>query len=156
MLPEDLRTLFRRDLQRLSQELAAYPDEASLWQGADGIRNSAGTLCLHLLGNLNAYIGAALGHTGYVRHREAEFTTQDVPRTVLLQGIAAVTVVVENTLASLTEADLRAPYPVAVLGHPMTTQYFLLHLHGHLTYHLGQVDYHRRLLTQGPAIDFVN
>lgn len=156
MLTKDLATLFRRDLTRLYQEVEAYDDEARLWILAEGIRNSAGNLCLHLVGNLTAYIGATLGHTGYVRNREAEFTTQHVPQAQLMQEIQDTSRMVEKTLASLTEAQLQERYPVEVLGYPMTTLFFIIHLHGHLTYHLGQIDYHRRILTKGQAIQFVN
>ncbi|WP_210515511.1 DinB family protein [Hymenobacter terricola] len=156
MLSQDLCTLFQRDLQRLAQQIAAFPDEASLWQVAAGISNSAGNLCLHLVGNLNTYIGAVLGHSGYVRNRNAEFTTQHVPQAVLVQQVKDTTNVVERTLTALTEAQLQTAYPDEVLGDPMTTQAFLIHLYGHLTYHLGQIDYHRRLLTQGQALQFVN
>ena len=50
-------TSFNRDLKRLHKEIEAYTDEAVLWQKAEGISNPAGNLCLHLVGNLNEYIG---------------------------------------------------------------------------------------------------
>ena len=156
MLTHDLTTLFRRDLARLHQEIEAYGDEASLWGLAEGIRNSAGNLCLHLVGNLQAFIGAALGRTGYVRNREAEFATQHVPQAQLLRDIGDTSRMVERTLDSLTDARLQELYPLEVLGYPMTTLFFVIHLHGHLTYHLGQIDYHRRILAKGQAIRFVN
>ncbi|GAC1369180.1 MAG: hypothetical protein NVSMB30_06780 [Hymenobacter sp.] len=156
MLRQDLIRLFERDLQRLAQEIDAYTDPADIWQVAEGIQNSAGSLCRHVVGNLNAYIGATLGHTGYVRSREAEFGAPPVSRAVLLRALRDTRLVVQETLMVLTTTQLKTPYPVDVLGYPMTTQYCLMHLHGHLTYHLGQVDYHRRLLTKQGALPFVN
>jgi uncharacterized damage-inducible protein DinB len=156
MQTQDLTALFERDLKRLSQEIAAYDPETGLWEVAEGIRNSAGNLCLHLMGNLNFFIGTTLGQTGYVRNREAEFSLKNVPQSQLLQQIDATSRVVDEVIASLTADQLRANYPAEVLGYPMTTLYFLMHLHSHLTYHLGQIDYHRRLLTKGQAIQFVN
>ncbi len=151
-----LATLFHRDLTRLHQEIEAYPDEASLWQVAPGISNSAGNLVLHLVGNLSTYLGATLGQTGYVRDRDAEFSLKNVPKSALLSQVEAVQNVVDQVLRSLPADQLESPYPGDVLGYPMTTAHFLLHLHGHLNYHLGQIDYHRRLLTAGKRVEFVN
>ena len=156
MLMQDLTQLFERDLQRLTQEIDAYADPADLWRVAEGIRNSAGSLCRHVVGNLNAYIGSTLGHTGYVRDREGDFGAPPVSRAVLRRALGDTRRMVQEILTALPAAQLLAPYPVDVLGYPMTTQYFLMHLHGHLTYHLGQVDYHRRLLTKQGALAFVN
>jgi uncharacterized damage-inducible protein DinB len=146
MLIATLRTLFARDLNKLKQEIEAYHDEPALWRIAPGISNSAGTLCLHLVGNLNTYIGAELGHTGYVRHRDLEFSLRDIPRTELLQKVAETRVVVDAALARLPDAQLDAEYPLLVFEAKTSTGYFLVHLAAHLAYHLGQINYHRRLL----------
>jgi uncharacterized damage-inducible protein DinB len=141
-----LQTLFQRDLDRLQAEIGLYQTEANLWRVGGQVANPAGNLCLHLIGNLNTYLGAHLGGTGYVRHREREFTDRDVPRAELLARLAATRQMVEQVLGQLTPAQLAEEYPVPVFDHPMTTEYFLAHLLGHLNYHLGQVNYHRRLL----------
>lgn len=155
-MQEALATLFHRDLTRLHQEIEAYPDEETLWRVSEGINNSAGNLVLHLMGNLNAYIGTTLGQTGYMRNRDAEFSTKDVPKQELLQQITATRHLVQAVVQALSDEQLAADFPTNPLGYPMTTQFFLLHLHGHLNYHLGQIDYHRRLLTAGKAVEFVN
>ncbi|MDQ2771481.1 MAG: DinB family protein [Bacteroidota bacterium] len=149
MLTTDLQALFDRDLNKLQQEIEAYQHEPALWRVAPGISNSAGNLCLHLLGNLNTYIGAELGHSGYIRHRELEFSRKDVPRAELVQGIAATRRVVAATLAQLPNEQLSQEYPLLVLAAKTSTAFFLLHLATHLTYHLGQINYHRRLLDAG-------
>ncbi|MBC7892743.1 MAG: DinB family protein [Sphingobacteriaceae bacterium] len=155
-MQQALAALFFRDLTRLHQEIEAYPDDETLWRVADGISNSAGNLVLHLMGNLNSYLGATLGQTGYVRNREAEFSTKNLSKQELLGKIEATRRVVETVVQSLSDEQLAAPFPIEVLGYPMSTQYFLVHIHGHLNYHLGQIDYHRRLLVVGGAIEFVN
>jgi hypothetical protein len=111
-----LHTLFERDLAKLSLEIDAYQHEPALWRTAPGISNSAGNLCLHLLGNLNTYIGAGLAHTGYVRNRDWEFAAPYVPRAELLAGIAATRGVVADALAGLTDAHLATDYPLLVGG----------------------------------------
>ena len=157
MLIETFSILFGRDVSRLSQQINAYADEDTLWAVVPGIHNSAGNLCLHLIGNLNSYIGATLGGTGYVRDRAAEFSTNGVPKRVLLARLDQTKAMINNTLSSAFMPDSRLSdfYPDEVLGYPMTIHYFLTHLSGHLTYHLGQIDYHRRLLTNGSAIPYV-
>ncbi len=146
MLIDTLKELYTRDLDRLKQEIKLYEDEDKLWYVEEGISNTAGNLCLHLIGNLNTYIGAALGKSGYVRNRPAEFSLKDIPREKLLEKIGETKLVVIQTLDGLTEADLAAEYPVLVFEEKTSTEYLLVHLTTHLTYHLGQINYHRRLL----------
>lgn len=146
MLKETLKTLYRRDLEKLRQEIDSYKDEKKLWFIEKQIPNSAGNLCLHLIGNLNAFIGAELGKTGYVRQRDLEFSLKDIPKSELLKKIDETIVVVEDALDTLTDEQFNREYPIVVFTDKMTTGYFLVHLATHLNYHLGQVNYHRRLL----------
>ena len=146
MLIQTLKTLFRRDLIRLRQEIDSYKNEAVIWQIEKGIANSAGNLCLHLVGNLNTYLGAEFGETGYIRHRELEFSLKDVPKTELLRKIDDTLIVVDTVLDNLTSTQLEAEYPQLVFKEKTSTAYFLVHLTTHLSYHLGQINYHRRLL----------
>ena len=147
MLRKVLAELYERDLDKLRTEVTSYENEEDLWKASDGISNSAGNLCLHLTGNLKHFFGAVLGETGYVRDRDAEFADKDVSRTEMIADIDATKNVVLSTIAGLTEEDLDKPYPIEVFGHPMTTGYFLTHLATHFNYHLGQINYHRRLLS---------
>ena len=146
MLTDTLIKLFKRDLNALKREVEAYTNEANLWILDADIKNTAGNLCLHLVGNLNHFIGATMGDTGYIRQRDLEFSLKDVPREELIKQVDAVMVVVEETLSSLTETDLQKEYKRRVFEDTMTTEYFLVHLTMHLAYHLGQINYHRRLL----------
>lgn len=143
---EILRSLFNRDLDRLKGEIAAYSNEALLWHTEKNISNSAGNLCLHLIGNLNTYVGAVLGNTDYVRQRDLEFSLKDVPRTELLAKLDATVIVVNEVLDKLPVAELEQEYPMMVFEKPLSTGQFLAHLTTHLAYHLGQINYHRRLL----------
>lgn len=146
MFIENLITLFNRDLNRLKTEIELYKNEKNIWLIEKNIANSAGNLCLHLIGNLNWFIGAELGRTDYVRHRELEFSTKDIPQTELIKMIDETIIVVENSLRSLTDEELKNEYPLLVFDKKTSTEYFLLHLTTHLVYHLGQINYHRRLL----------
>ncbi len=142
----ELSTLFDRDLQRLHNEIAAFRQEAHLWQTSGHVPNPAGNLALHLVGNLSAYIGDQIGHRPYVRDRPAEFAARDVPQQELLRRIGHTREVVLASLQALPAADLALPYPEEVLGYKMTTGFFLVHLLAHLSYHLGQINYLRRTL----------
>jgi uncharacterized damage-inducible protein DinB len=147
MLRKILAELYERDLEKLKEEIGQYRDETDLWKTSGGISNSAGNLCLHLTGNLKHFFGAVLGNNGYVRDRDAEFASKNVSKSDMLADIDATRNVVMSILAELTEEDFAKPYPIEVFGQPMTTGYFLTHLTTHFNYHLGQINYHRRLVT---------
>lgn len=154
MTPEHLRTLILRDLDALVRELNAYPDEASVWARPEGIPNSAGTLALHMAGNLHHFFGAILGDDGYVRDREGEFGDRDVPRAQMVARIRAAARAVDRVLSQMDPAELERPFPVELSAGRPPTGLFLAHLATHLSYHLGQVDYHRRLTTgDGTGVD---
>jgi integrase/recombinase XerD len=140
-----LTEIYLNGLQQLETEIAAYTSEEQLWLTTDGISNSGGNLCLHLLGNLNHYIGATLGHTTYVRNRDAEFSNKNITRTELLSAIAATKKMMEQVLPSLTSEQLKQEYPFDFKGK-QTTEWYLLLLLSHFNYHLGQINYHRRLV----------
>ncbi|SMP04128.1 DinB family protein [Chryseobacterium profundimaris] len=145
-MKESLQSLFSRDLNKLKTEIESYQHEENIWKTDKDISNSAGNLCLHLVGNLNHYIGMMLGNSGYIRNREIEFALKDIPSLKLIQQIDKTIEMVSLTLESLSIEDLQKEYPAEPLGYPMTREYFLIHLFGHLNYHLGQINYHRRLL----------
>ncbi len=146
MIIEILKVLFSRDLNKLKTELNLYKSESNLWIVHKDITNSPGNLCLHIIGNLNAFIGAELGHTGYIRKRNLEFSLKNVPREDMINQIDDLLVIIENTLSTLTTEDLEKDFPLDVFKEKMTTEFFLVHLATHLAYHLGQINYHRRLL----------
>ena len=148
MIQQSLTELFERDLKKLKAEINLYTDESKIWVLKGEIKNSAGNLALHLLGNLNHFIGAILGNSGYVRNRDAEFSDKNIPRSEIIDNIEKTIGVVKSTLSKISDDDLKKDYPVKVLKDKVTmsTEFFLIHLFGHLNYHLGQINYHRRLI----------
>ena len=141
-----LKTIFERDLNKLKVEIESYLDERNIWRTEKGIANSAGNLCLHLIGNLNTYIGAEIGKSGYIRNRQLEFSMKNVPVSELLHQIKRSKEIVISSLENLTDKDLEKEYPILVFDKKTSVGYFLVHLTTHLTYHLGQINYHRRLI----------
>ncbi len=141
-----LQQLYKKHLTLLKTEIAAYTKEEHIWIVQGNITNSGGNLCLHLIGNLKAFIGAQIGKTGYVRDRTFEFSGKNVPREELIQQIEETMTIVEKSLALVDEDMLQSDYPLVIFKEKMTYEFFLIHLVSHLTYHLGQINYHRRLL----------
>jgi hypothetical protein len=147
----DLARVFGRDLDALAGQIGSYPDDESTWRVGGTIKNSAATLALHAAGNLEHFIGGALGGTGYVRDRDAEFSARGLSRAEILGRIAHCQESVLSTLAGLSDEDIRGPYPGEEPPHikGASTHFFLVYLASHLAWHLGQVDYHRRILVEG-------
>lgn len=142
-----IAAILDRDLNALRREVEAYPDERLLWRAVPGVPNVAGTLVLHLTGNLQHYFGARLGRTGYLRDRPAEFARRDVPRAELLREIEAARAAVKAGLVDLSDRQLAGDFPETVAGTRLATGEYLIHLTTHFAYHLGQLDYHRRIVT---------
>jgi uncharacterized damage-inducible protein DinB len=153
-IADGLAALFSRDLTRLIQELRAFPSDDTLWARAPGVKNSAGNLVLHLEGNLREYIGRQLGNVPYTRVRDQEFALDGVSRDELVRRMEEVKTLVTQVISELSDDRLAAPHPERVLEKPLSTHDFLVHLHGHLNFHLGQIDYLRRILTEGSAVAF--
>jgi hypothetical protein len=146
MLVQELRKVFMKDLQKLKEEIGLYRSEQNLWKIEKQITNSAGNLCLHLVGNLNTFIGKEIGKTDYVRNREQEFSLKNIPQKELVTMVENTISMLDQVMQSITDKQLEAEYPVLVLKEKTSTGYFLFHLSSHLGYHLGQINYHRRLI----------
>jgi len=144
---DTLRLLINRDLDSFSREVELFPDDILLWKTLPGIANSVGNLGLHAAGNLQYFIGAVLGGSGYVRHRDLEFSRRDGTRAEIRESLARAREVVADSLSRLTDEDLSKPYAELVGGRRLRTGDFLLHLSTHLAFHLGQAGYLRRALT---------
>jgi uncharacterized damage-inducible protein DinB len=138
--------IFVRDLNKLKDEINLFEKEEEIWITPGSIKNSPGNLCLHICGNLNHFIGSVLGKSGYVREREKEFSLKNIPRHVLIKNIDKTTVTVRETLEILDKEDMDKRFPIDVFEYEMNTEFFLIHLTTHLNYHLGQINYLRRLL----------
>lgn len=144
---DTLIKLFDRDLLKLKSELEAYKSEDLLWKLRGEISNSAGNLCLHLMGNLNHYFGAQLGNTGFIRNRPLEFSDKNIPRAELIGKIEATRLMLPKVLENLTAEVLSTNHTEEYNNGQESNEYFLIHLYGHFSYHLGQINYHRRLIS---------
>jgi len=139
--------LFSRDLKKLKEEILNYQNEEDLWVLDGHIKNTAGNLAMHLCGNLQHFIGAILVKSGYVRKRDFEFSGR-MAKSVLISEIDTTLEVVDEYFDKAEPQQFEKEYPLEVLGYKMTTFYFIVHLQGHLNYHLGQINYHRRILSK--------
>jgi len=146
MIIETLKKLFERDLQKVKAEMQAYRHEENIWKVSQEIKNSGGNLCLHLVGNLNAFIGNGLAESEYVRDREFEFAGTGVSRQQLVKDVENTMHVVNKGLDTINENQLSDNFPILIWEYATKMDFTLIHLHSHLNYHLGQLNYHRRLL----------
>lgn len=143
---KSIKELLIRDLDRLTVEIEAYKNEANIWKLSGDISNSSGNLCLHLCGNLKHFIGATIGNNSYIRKRKDEFNLKNIPKAKLIQNISETKQSIISSLDNFDERLLNQPFPIEVFGKPMSHILFLIHLTGHLNYHLGQINYLRRLV----------
>ena len=143
-----IKEIYIRNLESLKNEISLYSNEADIWKIQGGILNSAGNLTLHLIGNLQFFIGTTLGETGYERNRDKEFSDKDVPRDTLILNIDKTILMMDNTLSKMHDADLENAYPLDKFGEGKINAFVLNYLLAHLNYHLGQINYHRRLLSK--------
>jgi Protein of unknown function (DUF1572) len=146
MLNSILAGFYERDLRRLIEEINLFKDEADLWRTQGSVKNSSGNLVLHLIGGLNYHIGTNMGHTGYIRDRDQEFSRKGVERKVLVDQLEALISMIGKTVNALTPADLEAEYPIVFDGEKRSNSYLLVQLLAHLNYHFGQVNYLRRII----------
>ena len=146
-MTDDLRRLLVRELETFAREVELFPDDAGLWKTLPGVANSAGNLALHVCGNLNHFVGAVLGASGYLRDREAEFAARSGSRADVAQKLRETARAVADCLARLAPEVLERPYPEPVAGLQLPCGRFLMHLAVHLGFHLGQAGYLRRIVT---------
>jgi hypothetical protein len=136
-----------RDLETFAREVELMPDDQSLWATLPGVTNSCGNLAAHCAGNLQHFVGAILGSTGFVRDRPAEFGQRSGSRVELAAELRKTRDVMRDVLPGMTDDVLDQEYPEAVGGARLSTRAMLLHLATHLGFHLGQADYLRRAMT---------
>ena len=148
MNSDELLSFFERDLKKLITELELYKKEENIWLVDQHISNSAGNLALHLIGNLHTFIGKEIGKTNYVRDRELEFSQKNVPRTTLIARVHEALGMIKEALLPLTNEALKKDYPILKFSKVESNEYLLVHLIIHFNYHLGQINYHRRLLDE--------
>ncbi len=146
MTQSTLISLFDLNLKKLIYEIERYNNDEDLWRVEKNISNSAGNLTLHIIGNLNTYIGKEIGKTNYIRNRELEFSDKNISRKELIKSIHETIKMINHSLKTLNSEDYKKEYPVLVFSDMTSTEYLLVHLVAHLTYHLGQINYHRRLI----------
>jgi uncharacterized damage-inducible protein DinB len=148
MLKETFIQIYEMDLQKIINEVNLYENEADLWKLSNGITNSGGNLALHLIGNINHFFGANLGGTDYKRERDLEFSDKNVSREQLVRSLENVIEVLKNALGKLSDEDFQDVYPEELGGRTLNNFAVVAYMLSHLNYHLGQINYHRRLFSE--------
>jgi len=148
MLNTILADLYERDLRKMIEEVNLFKDEENLWRTQGSVKNSCGNLVLHITGGLNHYFGATLAHTGYIRDRDQEFSKKGVKREELVAQLEQVIPVMNETLSALTTEQIEADFPIFFDKPNTSVSYVAIRMLAHLGYHLGQVNYLRRVLEE--------
>lgn len=143
MLNNILAGFYERDLRKLIEEINLFKNEENLWKTEGSIKNSCGNLVLHLIGGTNYLIGTKLANTGYVRNRDEEFVKKGVARKYLVEQLEQLIRVVKKTVSAV---DMEREYPLIFDDAKRSNSYLLVQLLTHLNYHLGQINYLRRVL----------
>ena len=146
MLNSTLTNFYERDIRRLIEEINLFNDEGNLWKTEGTIKNSSGNLVLHIVGGTNYLIGTMLAKTGYIRNRDQEFIIKDVPRNELVAQLEELMLMINKTLSTFDDERMEAEYPIMFDDMKVPNSYVLIRLAIHLNYHLGQVNYLRRVL----------
>ena len=144
---EDFKQLFLKYLNQLKDEIDAYKNESDIWKLAGDTKNTPGNLCLHVCGNLKHNIGAIIGKTGYVRNRDAEFSRKNVPKNELINEVDSTIDMISPVIDKLTDDDMKVEFPSDTFSQGGSVVLILLRVASHMGYHLGQINYHRRLIT---------
>lgn len=142
-----ITTQYQDYFNNLKNEISQYKNESDIWLLKGEIKNSPGTLTLHLCGNLNHNFGAVLGGNGYVRNRDKEFTDRNINKAELLKLINETEKTVIPVIESLTPEEMSEQFPEKFKDEEQTVYDAVIRLSFHFAYHVGQINYHRRLLT---------
>ncbi|HSS96606.1 MAG TPA: DUF1572 family protein [Terriglobales bacterium] len=151
-IAKELGAMYRRDLTRLAQHIDAFPNDAALWQTHPAVTNSAGNLALHIEGNLREFVGRQIGGNTYTRKRDLEFSSKGVSKQELESRLADLKALIPSTIEKLSSEQLETQYPQTIFERATSTQELLISLYGHLNWHMGQIDYLRRILNDGKAV----
>lgn len=138
---------YQKYLDNLLKEISQYQNEADLWKLTGDLKNSPANLALHLCGNLKHNIGAVIGKNGFIRERDLEFSTKGISKADIIKEIESTEDIVIPVLDSLTDDDLIDPFPEASHGEDQTIYDALIRLALHMGYHVGQINYHRRIIS---------
>jgi len=142
-----ITTQYQNYFNNLKNEISQYKNESDIWLLKGEIKNSPGTLTLHLCGNLNHNFGAVLGGNGYVRNRDKEFTDRNINKAELLKLINETEKTVIPVIESLTPEEMSEQFPEKFKDEEQTVYDAVIRLSFHFAYHVGQINYHSRLLT---------
>ena len=146
MLNNILASFYERDIHKLIEEINLFKNEENIWQTTSSLKNSCGNLVLHIIGGMNYLIGTTLAHTEYVRNRDQEFIQKNVEKKKLIAKLEELITMINQTLNNLTPEQMENEYPIFFDKPKTSVSYVLVQLLAHLNYHLGQVNYLRRIL----------
>ncbi|HET8963143.1 MAG TPA: DUF1572 family protein [Chitinophagales bacterium] len=142
----DFTTILSQGIDKIISELNQYENEMDIWEIDGEIKNSAGNLAIHLSGSINYFIGAVMAKNGYVRNRDAEFSEKNISREKMISELNTTKTMMEEFISQQDADFYNAIFPLQTFGENRSNHYALMIMAVHLNYHLGQINYHRRLI----------
>ncbi|MEO9022046.1 MAG: DUF1572 family protein [Ginsengibacter sp.] len=142
----NIADLYERDLEKLAKEISLYKNENDLWKAKEGIINPGGNLAVHIIGSVNYFVGSILGNTGYVRDRDGEFSVKNISREQILADLENAKKMAVKVLSAIPEEEMKKEYPIKIAGQTSPVRDTLVFFLAHLNYHLGQLNYLRRMI----------
>ena len=154
MNSNEFNRLFSREILKLRNEVEKYRSDDEMWLVLPGTINSGGNLVQHLIGNLRTYVGLTLGDFAYVRNRDAEFGERLFTKEKLLEEIDLLNQIISKTLEKLPREIFQNEYPhdILTIFPEQNIGMVLIHLLMHLTWHNGQINYHRRFVASQESV----
>ena len=122
---------------RLRDCVESLTDE-QIWWRPNEASNSVGNLLMHLNGNVRQWLVVTFANAQDGRDRPAEFARRThLPRSVLLDDLAATVDQAANVIRTLSTADLLAT--VKIQGYTTTGLEAVYHVIEHFSMHYGQI-----------------
>jgi uncharacterized damage-inducible protein DinB len=140
VIQSSLAEYFQTRVRARVHELLEPLSSEQIWQRPFPYGNSIGNLILHLTGNLNYYIGTQIAGTGYIRHRDLEFTDGGKPKDELLRDFDEAIAIAVRTVLAQSDPDWSTPYD-AERADGSTRFEQILACAGHAYHHVGQILY---------------
>lgn len=138
-----------RDFYRRVSALAENLSEEQFWTKPYPYGNSFGHLTLHLIGNLNYYIGTQIAQTGYVRDREREFTeSARPPKAEVLKRLDEAVEMVVSTIEAQTSETWSTGYEAVGAESSKDRFSIFLRCAAHFHHHIGQMIYLEKELSK--------
>jgi uncharacterized damage-inducible protein DinB len=130
---------FSKVFDRILSTISQLNDE-QIWFRPSSRSNSVGIIIRHLTGNLNQWIGDAIGGYSYQRNRPSEFKDENhLSKDEILNSISDLSAKIQDIVSKLSSDELLSRRHIQ--GYDMTVLSAIYTAVTHLELHAGQISY---------------